>query len=289
MKAVIRLWILVSILLVANSAFAKERAISLPDPWTLEGDDKYSFNADYEPPEPVRGLYLHGYYAGEEIFESNGKVHLQASEGCAAPIEIIDPRKLVEGMPERTHAEFWFFRSGDQGLYLERRWQFGVTENCTPIVEQKVKIVRYVLFNGQVTFVPISGEKYPGSRTEFPGDIGAPIPDRFVQIDPSEYVATLKHYRNRGERRKFKDTKISEHCFNTGIVFHFSGSCYVTLRGPWRGLQNSHWTESDDGSDYYQYGLLNLDLDVLVDGRLFEWDREITVPNGDQSSIEKAK
>jgi len=116
-KALFSLFLVLLLLDPNNAVRAKEAdPSSLSSAWRMESDDDYSYDADYRPPPPVKGLTLHGYVAGEEFSVRGRAIILPAGEKCSKPIILTDPRALPANFPERTHTEFWFYRSGDQGL-----------------------------------------------------------------------------------------------------------------------------------------------------------------------------
>ncbi|MFM7378794.1 MAG: hypothetical protein ACKO1O_11815, partial [Erythrobacter sp.] len=132
---------------------APDPARTLPPEWRMESDDDYSFYADYAPPPPVKGLVVHGYVADDSIAVDNGTVLLTAPETCAERVTFRFRRTLPAGLPERTTGEYWFYRSGDQALYLSRRWVYEVDAACQGVAREVSRIVRIVWFNGTVTYI----------------------------------------------------------------------------------------------------------------------------------------
>lgn len=132
---------------------APDRIETLPPEWRMEDDEAYSYDADYAPQPPVKGLAVHGYVADDSIEVADGTVILTAPGNCPAPATFRDPRTLPAGLPERTTDEYWFYRSGDQALYLSRRWVYEVDGACRGVAREVSRIVRIVWFNGTITYI----------------------------------------------------------------------------------------------------------------------------------------
>ncbi|WP_162789544.1 hypothetical protein [Altererythrobacter sp. ZODW24] len=270
--------ILVAIFSISSTAYASD-PLGVPNGWELESDDTYSSSDDYLPPAPVSGLYLHGYFADDRFYIADGEIVLPPSKRCETTVRMSDPRNFPPTMPDQTNSEFWLFRSGNQGLYLLHRWTIFRAKDCEIQTKRDFEIHRFTFFNGQVTFLEFAGSSAFDIRSRtLNSDESYPIPKRFVEIDPSDYLETRKQYGKRGHKNTVTDKNIPMHCFHTGITFHFSTNCYIRQRGPWRGLQTTSWSASDDGGNYSESGLVELNLDASIDGRLFEWDRELIRP-----------
>lgn len=267
-------------LLSFPAALAKETGpIFLASVWQLESDEDYSFDADYRAPRPVKGLALHGYLAGEELdVDGDGKIGLPPSGKCPAPVALTDPRGLPESFPLRTHTEFWFYRSDDHGLYLSRSWVFERSAGCEPIVRIETKVVHLSVFNGIARFVAIANGGEPElSSVTIADDADYPIPARFVVIDDQDLKRPRALYSRQQPVDRFEGTRLRRLCFDDSFAFLFSTSCYLVEPGRWHGLRISARGEADDGSNYQEYGLSDLNPSALIDGRLFEWGREVAL------------
>ncbi|MFN5271498.1 MAG: hypothetical protein ACK5XZ_12205 [Hyphomonadaceae bacterium] len=51
--------------------------------------------------------------------------------------------------------------------------------------------------------------------------------------------------------------------------------CYYSGEGKWHGLLLSAELQDDTGNNYSEIGTVDFDPNTMIDGRLFEWDREI--------------
>lgn len=269
---------LCAFLLFPSHALSAKSAspVSLTPIWRIENDIDYSFQADYQPPDPVKGLALHGYFADDALSLQNAKVSLPASAQCREPVTLPDPRGLPAHLPERTHTEFWFYRSGDQGLYLSRSWRVERSDQCVVTASIETKVVHMSLFNGTARFIVIENDAAPTFATDRIADgEHYSIPAQFVAIDAEKLRAGSRAAIGRRSDDRLDGTSFRRTCFDTSAAFFFSNRCVLNDAGPWRGLLISSASEADDGTSYSEYGLLDIDPKALIDGRLFEWDRKM--------------
>lgn len=99
--------------------------------------------------------------------------------------------------------------------------------------------------------------------------------DRFlVRRDMGKLSATQRRVKARpADQRRLKQPEICVRD-NGGLIY--SIRCRLNLPGPWNGLllfSYSFHTSSHDEGTVVEY----LDTNALIDGRLFEWDREISL------------
>lgn len=265
--------------LPGDALFAKSGApLSLSSVWRMESDEDYSYQADYRRPAPVKGLALHGYLADDSFNIRDAKVSLPVSTECQKPITVPDPRNLPNYLPMRTHTEFWFYRSGDQGLYLSRTWQVKRSDRCDVTASVETRVVHMSLFNGMARFIKIENGADPIISTDNIAENEIyPIPAHLVAIDRKVLQKGPKAANDRRTDDRLENTSFRRSCFDSSFAFFFSNSCVLDEAGPWRGLLISAFSEADDGSSYSEYRLLDLDPKALMDGRLFQWDRQIVL------------
>lgn len=137
-------------------------------------------------------------------------------------------------------------------------------------------VVHVSMFNGRARFIEID----PDGDTKVssaPIGVGAlyPIPGELIDIDGRSLREHAK-----GDPRRRKDDRVGKQrlaraCFDNSFAFFFSTSCFLTEPGRWHGLLVSADSQDDAGGAYSEYGLVELDPTARIDGRLFEWDREI--------------
>lgn len=266
---------------VSAALAAPDRIETLPPEWRVESDDDYSYYDDYVPPPPVKGLVVHGYVADDSIEVEDGTVFLTAPETCADRVTFRFPRALPTAFPERTTGEYWFYRSGDQALYLSRRWVYEVDEACRGVAREVSRIVRIVWFNGTATFVEqqdggsvsLSTEKIKDNETY-------PIPRWLLTIDDADLranqqSAAVRKSPSRMTRGRNEGTGVMQTCFDLSAAFIFSTECYYSGKGLWRGFLLRADAQDDAGGNYSEVGTVSFAPAARIDGRLFEWDREI--------------
>jgi len=269
-------------LMPTPAAFAApDKVETLPPEWWMESDDGYSYDADYAPPPPVKGLIVHGYVADDSIEVEDGTVFLTAPETCADRVTFKFPRTIPSGFPERTTGEYWFYRSGDQALYLSRRWVYEVDSACQGVAREVSRIVRIVWFNGTATFIEERDGGATDLSTEKIAEMGYyPIPDRLVKIDDAELRENqqsrlVRKSPSRMKRSRDEATGVMQTCFDLSEAFIFWNACYYSGNGPWRGYLLAADSQDDAGGNYTETGTVKFVPAARIDGRLFEWDREI--------------
>ena len=266
--------------LFPNHALSAKRSslVSLTPTWRMESDANYSFQADYRAPIPVKGLALHGYFADDALSIENAKASLPATTQCGEPVTVPDPRGLPAYLPERTRTEFWFYRSGDQGLYVSRSWRVERSDQCVVTASIDTKVVHMSLFNGTARFIVTKNGATPTLSTDRIADGESySIPAEFVAIDARKLRTRSEAAIGRRTDDRLDGTPFRRVCFDTSIAFFFSNRCVLNEAGPWRGLLISANSQADDGTSYSEYGVLDIDPKALMDGRLFEWDRKIVL------------
>ncbi len=281
------LWMMLPSVLAAAQA-----TYSLPGAWTMDADEDYYNYADYVGPKPVPGLMVHGYFADDSIKVVDGKVVLEGTGRCTGEIAFDDLRGLPSNLPSRTLKLYWYFRSGDQALYLSREWVFEAGKDCRGIARLVTRMVRVVWLNDAMTLIEIGDKGVAVFATE---RLGSPvygkkslsIPSHLLQIDGRDFVETersrlVTREPSRRTQSQFGATRHRQTCFGLSAAFAFVRKCYYSGGGSWHGLLLSA-ERADHGRDNYaESGTIDFDPDAMIDGRLFEWDREI-------QSAEKAK
>ncbi|MCL9998863.1 MAG: hypothetical protein NBV68_05745 [Erythrobacter sp.] len=260
---------------------APDKVESLPPEWRMESDDDYSYDADYAPPPPVKGLVVHGYVADDSIVGEDGTVSVTSPETCPAPVTFIPARGIPQGYPERTTGEYWFYRSGDQALYLSRRWVYEVDSTCQGVAQEVSRIVRIVWFNGSATFIEEKGGDVTDLSTEkIVEDETYPVPSWLVKIDDAELLGNqqsrlVRKSPSRMTRARDEATGVLQTCFELSEAFILWNECYYSGNGPWRGYLLAAGSQDDAGGNYSETGTVKFLPSARIDGRLFEWDREI--------------
>jgi hypothetical protein len=276
-----------ALILSQTALAASDKVESLPPEWRMESDEDYSFYADYAPPPPVKGLVVHGYVADDSIVGEDGTVTVTSPEACPAPVTFRPARSIPPAFPERTTGEYWFYRSGDQALYLSRKWEYAVDGACQGVTREVSRIVRIVWFNGTATFI---GERDGGatdlSTEKIKDNETYPIPSWLVKIDDADLRENqqsrlVRQSPSRMTRGRDEGTGVMRTCVDLSEAFIFATECYYSGTGPWRGYLLSADAQDDAGGNYSEAGTVSFDPAARIDGRLFEWDRAIARSDGD--------
>ena len=276
-----------ALILSQTALAASDKVESLPPEWRMESDEDYSFYADYAPPPPVKGLVVHGYVADDSIVGEDGTVTVTSPEACPAPVTFRPARSIPPAFPERTTGEYWFYRSGDQALYLSRKWEYAVDGACQGVTREVSRIVRIVWFNGTATFIEERDGGATDLSTEKLKENGTyPIPSRLVKIDDADLRETqqsrlVREAPSRMTRARDETTGVMQTCVGLSQYFFFSNRCYYSGNGPWRGFLLAADSQDDAGSLYSEVGTVKFVPAARIDGRLFEWDRAIARSDGD--------
>lgn len=265
----------------------KSDPVSLPSIWQMQRDDDYYLHADSRPPPPVKGLALHGYTASNGYPIENGILSLPGNARCKDGVKLPDPRALPANAPSGTDSEFWFYRSGNEGLYVSRTWLFGVSEGCNATVKVVTEVINLSIFKGRARFITKETDEAPRPSTEAIAEqAGYPIPAAFVDINDRE----LRSYRQHHEKSQTVDRSLKtgrrEACFDTSAAFALSSRCFLIEAGPWQGMTTYSDSQDDDGSNLSETGLFELDPNAWIDGRLFEWGRKITLSTPPSTSAD---
>lgn len=261
---------------------ASNEVESLPPAWSMESDEDYSYDADYVAPAPVPGLVIHGYAADDSISVEDGTISVSTPKNCTGPITFKDERDIPENYPTRTTGEYWYFRSGDEAVYLSRKWVYEVDRTCQGSAREVSRVVRVIWFNGNATFIEQDDGGNTRVSTERIVEHGYyPIPRWLVRMDDSdlredERSRLVREAPSRMRRERDETTGVTRTCFDLSQFFFFATNCYYSGRGPWRGFLLSSDSQDDVGANYTELGTVRFVPRANIDGRLFEWDRRIS-------------
>ena len=131
-----------------------------------------------------------------------------------------------------------------------------------------------VQFNGRVS-MSVTGGEFPGNRTLPAGQTWFAVPTHFQHKPDGTELRSHKLKRRYRQDLPVPNLRVSRECYNSSMAFVFSTACYLTELGDWYGLPIYGDREDDDGSNFSQYAVTKLDTHAQIDGRLFEWDRDI--------------
>jgi hypothetical protein len=248
------------------------KVYTLPDPWIFENDEEYSNDADYKAPNSRKGLIVHGF--NYDAYHRLGRpTYYSESE----PKVCID-RNQSDGPAYYKNfplVEFWFIKSGVETLLLERFVTDRSENLCDPAKAYKTRITRSFKSNDHITLFQV-GMGIEKLRTISKED---GLQAASAGMLP---LSNLRNLRKRYRKNSLGPMKNSfgyrTQCFYTGNSLDRSSQCYLMERGDYSGLrleQHSEHTASWENGREITY----LAVETQIDGRLFEWDRQITLPD----------
>jgi hypothetical protein len=258
-------------------AKASKEVYQLPPLLVVDPTPNYGRADGNEPdPAPRHGMVLHGYrydslngssWATEELAD--------AAKACGDQLKL-PPEAVRGGNTEQpvTH-DFWLVHSEPEALYLSRTITLTELNQCVALATTELSLGRLMFAGDRVTVTRLENGRWWSPSTlpikEGYGYLGNEFfrPVDFDQLRRRPHTRTSKPHGPLGVDRKAL-------CFNGSGGMIYTQECRLDDRGRWHGLllrkHIFHTGTVDEGMevDY-------LHTDALIDGRLFEWDRRITL------------
>lgn len=264
-------------------AWAKDLAV-LPSSLSLEGDEEYRWKADYVPPQPVKGYFVHGYAYGWDSAFAGQFIENYSVKRKACPEKRLPTAGeqnwggLEEFGDPKPDQEFWFFRTGSESLYIGRRWVPSALEDCKLIYATKIDMYRSVQISDRITVSQFEDGKIKHVWTTGLRDpyFGLGVMKALALPNPAAVRSLRDRAAQKGTLKRSKFDGVNQLCWSYWEHFWGGSRCVITQRGVALGLLSSASSEEDTGPSSYLH-LKRLSTDALLDGRLFEWDREITL------------
>lgn len=222
----------------------------------------------YRTPADRKGSYLHG--ASGQIEVASDWEDTAKRQGCAGANVGWSP------LPGR---EYWYYEADGEGLLLQRTQEFALDSDCKNVIRSTDTVERVLIGkNGFTRFTPgkpgwIAETHHFAAYRYAPGNdvmIGNGWP-------PLAYFAVRK--------RKLGDSKVGHkigkaqtHCVGHSSPPDAGGVlCWLAGNGPGKGIL-THDMELIAGGPNLYHDVSEIEDGVMLDGRLFEWDRPITPP-----------
>lgn len=241
--------------------------------WTLQADGEFAPRNKrwkYAPPPPRTGFYAHG---GVEWIESDPGLDLQA----------IDEKCLeTTGKPVERDGpgiEYWYILSGQEGLILERKRSISAVADCRPVYRYALRIRRLLLGKeGFQLFERMPDGRYTAESRLYREFWGPKYDDIYVgqSDDPATWLALRK--RRLGDSSTGGSVgKLRTHCIGYNSPPDAGGTqCWIGSDGPSQGLV-TYDMAAIAGFPYVHQKLTRVENSDAIDGRLFEWDRAISL------------
>lgn len=265
--------LVLGLLLIPSTALSSDRIYSLSAPLALQPDSEY-IRDEPQPPAPRRGLVIHGYVY-DAMSEPDWVSAEQSSRAlkCGDKLRLPDLTVRSRSPGEPLTAEFWLIHSAPEALFISRHMELTVTKDCAAKPSYSLKLSRLLFNAGQVTALSWENDRWSAPET-LPTDGRYSYPgDKFLPVD--DLASLRKRYRKTTYREALSALpSVKTLCFGTGNMIDTSQQCHLDMPGPYRGLRVSSYmfhTMTYDRGMRVDF----LDTNAIIDGRLFEWDREI--------------
>lgn len=270
-----------SLVIMPNTLLARYTPTTyvLAEPWQLETDDQYSYDYDYQAPKSRHGLVVHGYrYDQYESLWPSKELESAAAEKCDGKISypFRETQHTGPGPYEYTPfpiTEFWLVHSEPEVLLLERRAYIAGTEQCEAQLAYRAEVTRSFISNGMITsHRTTDGKSRIETVSESEGQARA-THGRFPLRNMREVRKRLK---GRSSGRKKSSLGVNIECFYTGSSLDRATACYLLGGGKYTGLPlDNHFEHTASAETGIKVTYLS--TESLIDGRLFEWDRKISL------------
>lgn len=240
--------------------------------WTLQPDAEFAPKDRrwrYEMPKPRAGFFAQG--AVGDLVVAPGIDYDALTSACF---------KSGHGLLDdgsNPAQNFWYFQSGDEGLLLVRTRTLVAVEDCKPRFRHDTTVQRLLLGKqgfqlftrqpdgGYTVQSRLFAEDWHSERKDIMMGGGYPLATylalRKQRLSDSNIGATLG--------------KLKTHCIGYSSPPDGGGQqCWIGSRGPSQGLI-TYDMNFFAGSPVVAHKLDRVENSTALDGRLFEWDRDI--------------
>lgn len=174
--------------------------------------------------------------------------------------------------------EYWYFEADGEGLLLLRSRAFaGYDAQCNDVIRSTDSVERVRIGkDGFTRFIPKNGgwvaetHAFAAYRRTDTHDIGI-----------GNHFDTLTYFVMRKRRLRESDVGplvkgVQTHCIGYSSPPDAGGvTCWLAEKGPGRGIL-TYDSETIAGGPNVYHEVTDIDDGVLIDGRLFDWDRPIS-------------
>lgn len=258
---------------IAPSASA-QAVRGLPAGWTMPDDATFAPSDKrwrYVAPEPRRGAYLHG---------SSGDLERESGIDKASGLKC-DDSPTIRGAADPPGEEYWYFESDKEAVLLLKTNHIRFDDKCSESVVATYTVERATIRRDGFTRFIETGAGWRAETHRFAEYRRDDINDIGIGNGGWEPMIRFLVRKRRLDDSDVGDKigKVQTHC-----VMYASppdaggGQCWSAGPGQSRGIVTSDY-EIVAGSPYIFQEVTELEDDVLLDGRLFEWDRPIRKPS----------
>lgn len=224
----------------------------------------------YRNPIDRRGTYMHG--ASGEMGSSEGWDHHAALESCQAKTG------RFHGWSDLPAEEYWYFEADGEGLLLLRSREYsGLDANCSLVIRVTDTVERVVIGKHGFTRFTVKDGLWSAGTHHFAAYRRTDLNDLAIGngFPRMAYFAVRK--------RRLGDSNVGSrigkhqtHCVGYSSPPDAGGTlCWLAGSGPGRGIV-TYDMQFIAGGPFYHHQITEVEDGVMLDGRLFEWDRPIT-------------
>jgi hypothetical protein len=271
---------------IPGLAETSDPVFTLPLPLSVDPNGGYELPTGSQGPEPRRGLALHGYrYDRLSGPEWATPALAKSATACGDRLQVPSLQQIGQPAEDAVTEDFWLIVSEPEALYLSRRITLTGLTDCVAQGTASLTLTRLLFAGDMVTQFRFDGERLASLSTVPANDGFSYAGSPFLQTrDPGKLRPTQNRIASPRPGMPLR-LRVTQACTadNGGMIY--TTECRVSGRGQWRGLLLQrhvfHTATHHEGLvvDF-------LEIDTLVDGRLFEWDRRIglTKPDVEVSS-----
>ncbi|MBN8501460.1 MAG: hypothetical protein J0M19_09955 [Sphingomonadales bacterium] len=266
----------------AGSALLPPGSYIPPAPWLMSVETAHRTAGEYELPPPREGLVAEGFDYSDEggLPWQSDTVAAAARKGCPGGdgrFVLPDGVMMTEAAGAAVIRPFVLVATAEQALLLRRYPQIVGAQGCHLTVRYRGSIDRAFVVGGTVTtFHDLGGSNPPFIRSDRAEAGRNGLLDNL--LIPVIDLAEARYHQPHGgtARMRAPIAGVKTVCFDMSSKLVRAHECYLDDGGPWQGLMlEAHGENSSGGLN----GTLVTDLrqNVPIEGRLFEWDRPITL------------
>lgn len=252
------------LVLLGLVAPANPPAATAPFPlgWQTEYDEENE--DDYIRPRPVRGIYGHGVFeSGNSIFTNSSDPTLcKGDEGA---------RAALSERAGRDFGEFWIYATAHQVVLFRRYLHVDSSKPCAEALSFKYRVERGFAADGMVHQFYFVQRKLEDIDT-LPV---TPVEPNYFHLRDPLYNALARippPKRRRLVSRRRTVAGLPAQCWGYASLVYYE-VCFSASAGRSKGMILSTTSGDDEGSEDSMH-FDRLDESTLLDGRLFEMERD---------------
>lgn len=278
----------IAVLFLSVEAQAEQPYFTLPDSLQMETDEEYGSWEGYEPLEPLSGSYIYGHRTGL-VSVSKQLDAKKIDKQCGNGVRIIgnDQQAGLDWEGPDTLAwpksEFWLYRHDGNVIYISRWMVATGISGCTLELTPKFKVIRGFIIGNRLMSSRSGLRGEIRFQTELlDGSFSTEIPSHLLR-DATDGVKFTKRFGwRRVDPKNLEDKSslgsLSDKCFGNGSLDTFI-QCYISTRGPLYGHRSYMQSYQHSPQSVWSEKVQVAEPNALLDSRIFEWDRKLSLSN----------